>query len=398
MCKNNSRILGICEYGAVGDGRTLCTSAIQRAIDACHAAGGGRVLCGPGRFLIGTLDLKSNVDLHLSQGCVLVGSTNISDYADFKTPGFRQDQAPEKCTKSLIRAVDAEHFSITGPGEINGSGPAFYDTKTILWERFYQKPDSPRPRMLMAYRCRDFRIEDASFNDSPCWTFWLIQCQRVGIHRIKMISDQKMINNDGIDLDMCRDVAVSDSIFKTGDDCLILRSIRQICDTEMPCENITVSNCVLDSYCQGVRVGCPGDGVIRNCTFSNLVITGPGNGIIFNNPKRYLPEGCAGSADVRNILFSNVAIDCKGSPIKMDVDPGVALKYLGGISFSNFRIKSGRPIIIQGSPETIIRDVSLSSIEIETSGEDAVICRHCQNIKLANVQLGNAAAAPAPEA
>jgi len=379
----------ICEYGACPDGKTLNTQAIQKAIDACHQAGGGRVFCGPGEFLTGSLQLRSRVDLHLSIGCRLVGSTNLADYVDFIAPGFRHELAPEKSSKSILRAIEAEDFSITGPGEINGSGPAFYDTKSILWERFYCKPDSPRPRILMAYNCRNFRIEDASFNDSPCWTFWLMQCQGVGIHRIKMRADQKMINNDGIDLDMCRDVTVSDSFFKTGDDCIILRSMRTLYETELPCENVTVSNCVLNSWCQGIRVGCPGDGVIRNCTFNNLVITGLGNGIVFNNPKQYLPEDSRGSADIRNILFSNVVIDCKNAPIKMDVDTGISLPHLGDVSFSNFRIKSGKPIIIQGSPETIIQNVSFSNVEIETSGEDAIICRHCRDVKLTNVNLSN---------
>lgn len=385
-----AQVFDITEYGACADGKTINTIAIQRTIDACHAAGGGRVFCGPGEFLTGSLELKSRVDLHLSIGCRLVGSANLVDYVDLKAPGFRHELAPEKSTKSLILAIGAEDFSITGPGEINGSGPAFYDTNSVLWERFYNKPDSPRPRMLMAYKCRNFRIEDASFNDSPCWTFWLMQCQGIGIHRIKMLADQKMINNDGIDLDMCRDVTVSDCFLKTGDDCIILRSMRQVYETELPCENVTVSNCVLNSWCQGIRVGCPGDGVIRNCTFNNLVITGPCNGIVFSNPKRYLPEDCRGSADIRNILFSNVVIDCRDAPISMDVDAGVALPYLGSVSFSNFRIKSGMPIIIQGSPETIIQNVSFSNIEIETSGEDPIVCRHCQGIKLVNVELSSA--------
>jgi polygalacturonase len=198
-----------------------------------------------------------------------------------------------------------------------------------------------------------------------------------------------MINNDGIDLDMCRDVTVSDCFLKTGDDCIILRSMRHLYDKELPCENVTVSNCVLDSWCQGIRVGCPGDGVIRNSTFNNLVITGLGNGIVFNNPKRYLPEGSRGSADIRNILFSNVAIDCKGSPVKMDVEAGVSLPYLGGVGFSNFRIKSGMPILILGSPETTIRDVNFSNVSIETSGEDAILCRHCEGMRFTNVELSN---------
>jgi polygalacturonase len=381
--------IDILEYGACADGKTINTSALQRAIDACHAAGGGRVHCGPGEFLTGSLQLKSRVDLHLAIGCRLVGSKNLADYVDLVAPGFRHEIASEKSAKSLLIAIEAEDFSITGPGEINGSGPSFYDTTSIMWGRFYRKPDSQRPRMLMAYKCRNFRIEDASFNDSPCWTFWLMQCQGVGIHRIKMRGDQKMINQDGIDLDMCRDVTVSDSFFKTGDDCIIVRAMRHLYDTECPCENITVSNCVLDSWCQGIRVGCPSDGVIRNCTFTNLVITGLGNGIVFNNPKRYLRGGSLGSVDIRNILFSNVVIDCRNSPVSMDVEAGVSLTHLGGVSYSNFRIKSGKPIIIQGCPETLIQDVSFSNVEIETAGDDAIICRHCKGIRLTNVDLSN---------
>lgn len=388
------QIFDIREYGACADGQTINTSAIQRAIDACHAAGGGRVFCGPGTFLTGSLQLKSRVDLHLSVGCRLVGSTNQADYVRLVAPGYRHGLAPERSGISLLLAIEAEEFAISGQGEINGSGPAFYDTTSVLWERFYCKPDAPRPHMFMAYKCRNFRVEDATFNDSPLWTFWLMQCQGISIRRIRMRADQKMINNDGIDLDMCRDVTVSDSLFKTGDDCIVLRSMRHLYETELPCENVTVSNCVLNSWCQGIRVGCPGDGVIRNCVFNNLVITGLGNGIVFNNPKRYLPEGGGGSADIRDILFSNVVIDCKGAPITMDVDAGIALPHLGGVSFSNFRIKSGKPILIQGSPETTIRNVSFSNVEIETAGDDAIICRHCQGVKFTNVELSNRRGVP----
>ena len=383
------QIFDILKFGACADGRTSNTIFIQRAIDACHAAGGGRVFCGPGDFLTGSLHLKSRVDLHLSIGCRLVGSTHLADYDDFVAPGFRHALAPESNTKSLLCANDAEDFSITRPGEINGSGPAFYDVRSVMWGRFYSKPSSPRPRMFMAYKCHNFRIEDASFNDSPCWTFWLMQCQDVGIRRIKMRADQKMINNDGIDLDMCRDVTVSDCFLSTGDDCIVLRSMRQLYESELPCENVVVSNCVLNSGCQGVRVGCPGDGTIRNCTFSNLVITSLYNGIVFNNPREYLPAGEQGSADIRNILFSSVVINCADTPIDMDVDPGISLVYLGSVTFSNFRIRSGKPILIQGSPETIIRDVRFCNVQIETSGENAIVCRYCEGVNLTNVELSN---------
>ena len=121
----------------------------------------------------------------------------------------------------------------------------------------------------------------------------------------------------------------------------------------------------------------------------NLAINSMHNGIIFNNPLRYLPEGCRGSADVRDIRFSDVAIDCRDTPILMDVDAGIALPYLGRVSFAGFRIKSGGPIRIQGSPETPIQDVSFSDIRVETQGDEGIVCRYCRGVKFMNVELSN---------
>lgn len=377
------------EYGAAADGATVNTAAIQKAIDTCHEAGGGRVLCGPGTYVTGTIELKSGVELHLMPGCKLVGSTSLSDYDIFQADGFITENSPERSSESLIRAVHAENIAITGPGEINGSGLAFYDTENFAG-RFFKKPDTPRPRIVMFYKCKDVRLEGAAFIDSPCWTIWLMKCERVRVHRIRIEGDQRMINNDGIDFDSCRDVTMSDCIIKTGDDCIVLRALGRVYDTPGICENVTITNCVLDSRCQGVRIGCPGDNIVRNCTLTGLVINSENNGIVFNNPKRYLKEDRGGTADVHDIVISNSVINCSGTPIQVFVEEGIGLPRLGGLAFSDMRICSGKPIVVQGSTETIVRDVAFHNVSIETTGEQAILCRNCRDVRLNGVQLSNA--------
>ncbi|MFC1452146.1 glycoside hydrolase family 28 protein [Verrucomicrobiota bacterium] len=382
-----THVFDVLAYGACPDGKTFNTDAIQAAINACHQAGGGRVLCGPGAFLTGSLELRSHVELHVASGCRIVGSPCLEHYSPLVADGFSMNLVPENSAHALIRAVNAENIAITGPGTIDGSGLAFYKTEGVTGK--LSKPDTPRPRIGMFYRCRAIRVHETSFVDSPCWTLWLMQCEGAHIQRIAISGNRRMRNVDGIDLDACRNVTVSDCRMDTEDDCLVLRAIQRLYDSPAVCENITVTNCVLHSHCQGVRVGTPGDAVIRNCTFSNLVIQSTQNGIVFDYPGRYLPPNDPGSSDISNILFSNVVVDCRGTPIKLFVEDGIALERLADLSFSDFRIRSGGPCIVQGSPETTIRNVRFSNMQINTSGQDAVLCRHCQGVQLTNVELSN---------
>lgn len=379
----------IVSFGAVADARTLNTTAIQKAIDACHQAGGGRVSCGAGTFRTGSLRLMSGVELHLAQGCVLKGSTSLADYADFEAPGFNGRHSPEGSSKSLVRVFDAEDVAITGPGTLDGSGLSFFNTSEYQWEVFFKKPATERPRLLMAHRVRRLRLEGPVFLNSPCWTVWLMKCEDVRVHRLTIEADQRMINNDGIDFDACRNVIVSDSRFKTADDCIVLRSIQNVFDEPAACENVTVTNCILDSWCQGVRVGCPSDYQIRNATFSNLVIQSRNNGILFENPARYLAAGNTGSMDVRNILFENVTIDCQRHPVKINVEEGVSNVLVDGIRFSHFRIKSGAPCLVSGNPASVVRNITFSQMDVETTGPDAIVCRQCENVRLDSVALSN---------
>lgn len=348
--------------------------SIQNAIDKAHNYGGGRVVLEPGIHRTRTIYLKSFVELHLGSGSRIQGGTCVDDYDDFSDPGFG-DYAPENSRKVLIAAANAENIAITGKGEINGAGPAFYDTN-VPPEKFFAKPPHPRPRMIQFFNCRNVLFQDASFVDSPGWTFWLIACEDVNIHRISVTGNQQMINNDGIDIDDCRRVAISDCFIRTGDDCIVLRAIRKTPEHHACCEMVSVTNCILDSWCQAIRVGCPSDDTIRDCSFSNIVIKGRGNGININNPKRYLRKGCNGFLDLNNIVFSNMIIESDRVPIWINVEEGIRLRHLGGISFSNVRISSDNPCRLDGCPETFIDDVRFSEIRSKHSVEAG----YCRNV------------------
>lgn len=386
-----SAVFSIQNHGANPDGVTLNTVAFQSAIDACHDAGGGVVHCGPGTFLTGPIRLKSNVELHVGAGCRIVGSPDPDHYQPLISDGFHHAFAPENTADYLIGAQHAHNIAITGPGEINASGPAFYDASAGLGGsgKFASGKPARRPRLLMLHCCTDVRIEDTAFVDSPCWTFWLMRCERVGIHRIKIRGDRRMINNDGIDLDGCRDVVVSNCFIQTEDDSIVVRAIQKVHAEPVVCENITITNCVLESTCQCIRISCPSDHITRNCVFSNLVLNSRSNGINFDFPNRYLSAGSEGSADVSDMTFSNLVINCKACPIRIEVQPGIKLKRVSGITFSGIRTRSVFPCIIKGNAETIIEDITFNNMRIENTGEQAICCSHCRGVKMQNVELVN---------
>ncbi len=379
------RDFDICEFGAVPDGNSVNTDAVQRAVDACHEAGGGRVVCGPGTWITGSVELKSHVELHLAPGCRIVGSRRLADYTPLVADGFHTERGPEKSAHGLFWAANADNIAITGSGMIDGVGLAFYNDPGGTGK--LDKPDTPRPRIGMFYQCCDVRIQDVSMTDCSCWTLWLMQCENVRISGIVIRGNRRMRNVDGIDVDACRDVTISDCRMDTEDDCIAVRAMQQLYDTPAVCENVVVTNCVLRSNCQGVRVGCPNDGIIRDCTFSNLVIDSGSNGILFENPKRYLdPEGET-TADISDILFSNILVRSRFSGIKLVIEDGIPLRRLARVSFSDMRVRCNEPCVIQGNADTAIRDVRFDNVKIDTSSDDALICRHCEGVRFTNVDL-----------
>ena len=335
-------------------------AAIQKAINAAFEAGGGRVALERGAvYPSGTLYLKSGVELNVPEGTVILGGEKPDDYDNVDDP--RIERRPENSTKAFVVCIDGKNVSLTGKGVIDGQGAKFYDTTSLLWGRFYAKPPHPRPRMIEFVNCHDVRFEDITFKDSPGWTCWIRKCGDFTAERVKIVADQKMINNDGFHIDSCRRVRIRHCDLKTGDDCVVMRAIRTPGGEELTCEDMLVEDCTLNSACQCIRLGCPSDGTIRNGVFRNLKMSGF-NGVVSDHPVRYLLDGEHGSCRMESIVVENCDIDSAGSAIQFSVEPGIALRDFGNVVFRNVRLKSRRPIRLNGTGNTVLRNLVFENV------------------------------------
>ena len=337
---------------------------IQAAIDAVAQEGGGRVVVSPGRYEVGSLRLRSGVELHLSEGALLLGSTRCEDYFSFpqEVCGVR----PENSSRVLIYAWDEKDIAITGKGTVDCRGPAFFDHTKFAYggNFFWAKPKCERPRMVQFVGCRGIRLEGVTFKDSPGWTMFIRLCEDIAVEGIQVLAEQRIINSDGIDFDSCRRVRVSRSRFRTGDDCLIARAIREPGKADHAvCEDLTVVDCELDSACQCVRMGCPSDDTIRNVVFRNVKCRGC-NGIYFNNPVAFLHPGDEGFMDIRNCTFENFTGEFTGSAIQIDAEAGVKLRAVRDITFRNFDVKSARPLRFVGNVHTRFENVVFDNVKV----------------------------------
>lgn len=371
------------------------TEAIQARIDTVAAHGGGRVTIPKGIHPCRTLYMKSGVELHLEEGAVLLGGTRPEDYDDALPPDQIYTYAnavPATATrKAFIFAENAHDIAITGPGTIDSQGPAFFDHNT----RFgggsaWDKPPVPRPRMVILLRCRNIRFEDVTFKDCPLWTMWLRRCENIDVSRIRIDAEQRMINSDGIDFDGCRHVRVSDSVFRTGDDCIVLRAIRdeREKDAIVVTEDVVVSNCSLNTPCQGVRIGCPSDDTIRDAVFRDIEFVGQ-NAIGSQQPRVYLTEGDNGYLLTRNILFENWTVTSGGHPLALFVDRGITLRDFGHMTFRNFKIKSGKPFLVRGNEESPVRGMTFENITGVVSGRPFHIA-HASDMAFGGIEVSDA--------
>ena len=339
-------------YGARGDGATLNTKALQGAIDACSASGGGTVYFPPGRFVSGTLFLRSHVTLHLEAGSVLLGSSSLSDYPS-TIPKLRS-YADIYTERSLLFGEGLEHIAIHGRGCIDGQGAAF------------PGPHKVRPFLIRLIDCHELSIRDVRLRDAAMWALHLLACDDVAIDGTS-IRSRVNPNNDGIDIDSCHSVRVSNSDISTIDDCIVLKSC-----IDRPCQNIVVTNCVLSTNCSALKLGTESVAGFNNVAFSNCTIYDTG---VSGVDILLVDGGLLERLTVSNIVMRNVTVPIfvrlgdRARPVSATA-PRPGIGHMRNVRISNIEITgaSSNGCLISGIPPRSIENLSLESIRVSFAG------------------------------
>lgn len=365
----NAADFNIVKYGAVSDTTKLSTKALQRAIDICSAAGGGRVVVPAGSYKIGSIFLKSNVHLHLERGATLYGSTKLEDYKPVKTDyvSFRTQQQ----TIQLIFADKVSNVVIDGYGTIDGQGRAFV-------KRAVTDEGITRPHLLRFIQSQDITIRDITLRNSGCWMQHFLACDRIKIDGVT-IYNRSTKNNDALDLDGCHEVIVTNLISDSDDDGITLKST-----SPRLCENITISNCIVSSHCNAIKLGTETNGGFHNINISNIVV----------KPSYDKREKISGRWDgisaislemvdggvLENVNVSNIVVDGTESPIFIRLGnrargykEGLAVTNVGkinGVRISNVQVRNAGPTgcSITGIPGYPVENIRLDNISIHHKG------------------------------
>ncbi len=378
------------DFGAVSGTDVSSHDAIKKAIEHVSAKGGGRVAFSRGEWLTGPIHLKSNVNLHFEEGCVVHFSTKFEDYLPtvYGILAGNRVYSPSH----LLYAYKCENIALTGNGTLNGHGEAWWHMKhhqpgmedlikkgksrRPLSERVYDKPeDGVRPRMLQFVECENVLIENLTFTNSPSWTVHPAWCKNIIVRglTIKNPTDPHVApNTDGINFDSCRRGLIEDCDITTGDDMICLKAGRDedAWEVGIPCEDIEVRNCRSHGSLGGITVGSETSACIRNAWFHDITLGSHYSAVNIKTMK-----GRGGT--VENLDFENITIESATRPSilttlrytgeKLDDQsaPKINMPKVRNISVKNFVCRDAKTGIgLYGERGFEIENVHLENLDL----------------------------------
>lgn len=396
------------------------TGLINETIDRVNADGGGTLLFPAGKYLTGAIKLKSNITIELEAGAILLFSDNFDDYLPFVE--MRHEGLVMNSFAPLISAYDAENITIKGEGKIDGQGRKWWDefyrvrndlrdtgimrdlnkyqpmwdkandVKTLyaetnedyvstLQRRFF------RPPLIQPIRCKNVKIEGVTIVNSPFWTVNPEFCENVVIHGITIINPNSP-NTDGINPESCRYVRISNCHISVGDDCITLKSGRDLQGRKLnvPNEDITITNCTMLAGHGGVVIGSEMSGGIKKVVISNCIFDGTDRGIRIKSTRGR--GGVVEDIQISNLVMKNIkneAIILDMLYSSMPVEPlGERTPLFRNIHISNITGNNVNvPIFIRGLEESPITHISFRDIHLTATGKS--LFKNCHDIKMKDV-------------
>jgi polygalacturonase len=344
---DNRLVFNVRDYGAAGDGAAPDTRAIQAAIDACHAQGGGTIFFPAGEYVTGSIFLRSHVTLRLDAGATLLGSENPADYPLVHS---RWEGVEQETHAPLIGGRALTHIAITGCGTIDGRGAGW-------WRRHRERTlEYPRPRLISFADCANVLIDGITATNAPSWTIHPVHCENVTIHHVTIINPPDSPNTDGINPDSCNHVRISNCYVDVGDDCIALKSgiEAEAPEKRAPCQNVTITNCTLVHGHGGVVIGSEmSGGVVEDVRVTNVVMT---DVLCPFSMNLYYHIGARGNQMVS---------DKRPLPVT-EGTPHFRRIHLSGVTAREVKVAAA---FLYGLAEMPIEDVSLNDVSISMSPE-----------------------------
>lgn len=407
--------------GANPSGEKLNTELINNTIDQLNANGGGTLFFPAGKYLTGAIKLKSNITIELEAGATLLFSDNFDDYLPFVE--MRHEGIVMKSFTPLIYAVDAENITIKGEGKLDGQGKKWWeelfrvlaDLKAngkrdinkyqAMWDQannvdsLYAETNADyissmqrrffRPPLIQPIRCKNVKIEGITIVNSPFWTVNPEFCDNVTIDKITIINPPSP-NTDGINPESCRNVHISNCHISVGDDCITLKSGRDLQGRRLnvPNENITITNCTMLAGHGGVVIGSEMSGGVKKVVISNCIFDGTDRGIRIKSTRGR--GGVVEDIQVNNIVMRNIkqeAIIMDLLYSKMPAEPlSGRTPIFRNINISNLTCTDVTiPIKIRGLEESPITDISLTNVNIQAKQD--CIFQDCQRVRMSEVYI-----------
>ncbi|MES2622631.1 MAG: glycosyl hydrolase family 28 protein [Bacteroidota bacterium] len=360
-----AQVFNITDFGAIGNGSSMNTSAIQAAVDSCHNAGGGIVEVPAGNFLTATIFLKSNVTIHLAQGATITGSGNTNDYPDV-IPLIRS--YTDKYTQRSVFYAEGQHnIGITGEGTFQGNG---------ISVSFFTDSDN-KPYGFRFISCSNVRYEGITMRNSG---FWMMHNKDIDTLVIKNLTivNQNLGNGDGINIDGCKNVVVDSCWADCNDDPIVIKTTSL-----SSCENVSISNCTVASYSRAIKIGTETHGAFKNIHIRDITVQVSPTAAI--HAKCGINLSVVDGGSMENVLIENVTMTGIKVPLLIRLGnrarkytdtastPGVG--FLRNIELRNITAISSTNVTssITGIPGYYAKAIRLSDIDITFPGGQAAV-------------------------